>query len=367
VRILPVVVATFVAMQVSCIEHVLTPEGGEMGNQLAGRIQGRICDPSGRSWLADAMAYTNVAVNGVLSETRVAYSDRDGMWLLEDLPGEATYEVFVQYGDDILLDEEVYVPAGRTVQLPESDCFDPLELKVAIVTGDYDDFQVVIERMGFANYTVYDGLVTGNDVCDVCTDNLRSFLLDPDEMAQFDIIMLNGGHIEEDIVFDLEPGNAGDSEVIMGNLVEYVRNGGSIYASDWAYDEVEIGWPNRIDFLGDDLEPNDAQLGQAPQDLDAAISDAALAEWLGKEDGRVQLEYDLSTWPAALTVDESVSVHLEASVDVQLGATQDTINASPLLVSFNDGEGKVVYATFRVATNASTDMLLTLQYMMYSL
>jgi hypothetical protein len=312
------------------------------------------------------MAYTNVVRDGVLQETRVSYSDRDGFWLLEDLPGELTYEVFVQHGSEILFDEEIYVPSGKTVQLSEPDCFDPLELKVAVITGDYDDFQLVIEQMGFENYTVYDGLVTGNNVCDVCEDNLLNFLLAPDDMAQFDIIMFNGGHIEEDIVYDIDDGNAGDADAIMGNIVAYVQGGGTIYASDWAYDEIEIGWPARIDFLGKDALPNDAEIG-TPQTVAATISDSALAEWLGADDGRIDIEYDLSTWPAVTSVDASVSVHLQGDVDVQLGPVSDTVPASPLLVSFTDGDGKVVYTSFRVAANASSDMLLTLQYIMYSL
>jgi hypothetical protein len=366
VRILPWTVATFVAMQVSCSDHVFDPIEDETGNKQPGRIEGRICDPSGRSWLASAMAYTNVVHSGQLEETRVAYSDRDGFWLLDDLPGDKTYDVYVQYGSEILFDDEVYVPSGQTVQLSEPDCFDPLELKVAVVTGDYDDFQRVIEQMGFENYTIYDGLTTGNDICDACEDNLRNFLLDADEMAQFDIIMFNGGHIEEDIVYDLDEGNAGDAVEIMGNIVGFVQNGGSIYASDWAYDEIEIGWPGRIDFVGKDTLPNDAEVG-APQTVDATISDGALADWLGTEDGHIDLDYTLSTWPPALTVDPTVSVHVQGDVHVQLGPVNDTLNASPLLVSFNDGSGKVVYASFRVAANASTDMLLTMQYMMYSL
>ena len=85
-RILHCVVATFVAMQVSCSDHVFDPIEKGTGNEPTGRIEGRTCDPSGRSWLASAMAYTNVVRDGVLEETRVAYSDRDGFWLLEDLP-----------------------------------------------------------------------------------------------------------------------------------------------------------------------------------------------------------------------------------------------------------------------------------------
>ncbi len=40
---------------------------------------------------------------------------------------------------------------------------------------------------------------------------------------------------------------------------------------------------------------------------------------------------------------------------------------APLLVSFNAGDGKVVFSTFRVARNADVAMTQTLQYMMYNL
>jgi hypothetical protein len=369
VRILQFLLATLVATLVACNpEQSFTGDINDGTGDEPGQISGRICDPSGRSWLADAMAYTNVIVDGRLTGTRVAYSDRDGFWLLDDLPGEEYYQVFVQHGSEILFDEEVYVTAGQTTQLDEPDCFDPLELKVAIVTGDYDDFQIVLQQMGFANYTVFDGLVTGTDVCDICEDNLRNFLLDDEWMQQFDIIMLNGGHVEEDIIYNWDPenGNDGDSDAIMGNILAFVQNGGSIYASDWAYDAVEVGWPSRIEFLGDDTKPNSAQSGDQ-QLVQAAISDSALAAWLGSEDSRVDIEYDLPVWPAIESAEDTVSVHISGSVDVRMGTYTDTLNASPLLTSFNDGQGKVVYATFRVAKNASSDMLLILQYMMYSL
>ena len=71
--------------------------------------------------------------------------------------------------------------------------------------------------------------------------------------------------------------------------------------------------------------------------------------------------------PAIATVDNTESAHIDGNVDIRMGTYTDTVNASPLLVSFNDGQGKVVLATFRVASNASSDMLLILQYMMYSL
>ena len=128
---------------------------------LPGSISGRVCDPSGRTWLSDAMAYVNIAdTSGVIYDTVTAASDSDGRWVLADLPGEVEYVVYVQYCSDILVQETVWVGSGDTVELDEPDCFDPLSLDIAIVTGDYDNFDVVLNQLGFANYTTIDGLDT---------------------------------------------------------------------------------------------------------------------------------------------------------------------------------------------------------------
>jgi len=66
-------------------------------------------------------------------------------------------------------------------------------------------------------------------------------------------------------------------------------------------------------------------------------------------------------------VSDTVSVHLTGTIDYREGTTIYTLTAVPLMVSFTSGEGKVAFATFRVAKNASADVMLALQYMMYSL
>ena len=78
------------------------------------------------------------------------------------------------------------------VVLEEPDCFDPLELDVAVITGDYDDFQDVLQHMGFANYELIDGMVG---------DEMAGFLNDLDKMLEFDIIIFNGGHVEEGLIY----------------------------------------------------------------------------------------------------------------------------------------------------------------------
>ena len=391
--------------------------------QPPGSILGRVCDPSGRHWLPDAMAYANlIDTNGKLYDTRKSYTDRDGYFLLDDMPSGTVYTVYIQYGDEILQTHEVNVENGDEMVLEEPDCFDPLELDVAVISGDYDDFQTVLSHMGFANYEVIDGLIGAE---------MAGFLTDLDKMLQYDIIVFNGGHVEEGLIYpapveeeddadadggpvfdmdedadadadaddtgdpapeetgDPEPdgedtGDAdaddGDSdggapsepldvhETIIENLRNYVAAGGAVYASDWAYDVVEQAWPEAIDFVGADAIPNSAQKGEYGE-VDAIISDEYLALWLEAPEDRIAIEYDLPVWPPIVGPEEgsTINVHLRGSIDYRGGIHVYNMANSPLLVSFASGEGKVAYSTFRIAKNADRYVVLTLQYMMYSL
>jgi hypothetical protein len=330
-------------------EPVNTPEPGS--------VEGRVCDPSGRTWLADALVYTYLRNDeGRIYDTKTAYSDRNGYWLLDELPMGYEYDIFVQYGYDVLETHRVWVDDGEHVVLEQPDCFDPLQVDVAVISGDYDDFQIVLTNMGFANYELIDGLTS---------EELVHFLSDPAALEPFDIIFFNGGHVEQDVIYDAE-GTAPEGQVdaIMANIIDYVEAGGTIYGSDWAYDVIERGWPSRINFVGDDNVPDDAQKGEYAY-VNAAVSDSALAEFLGKD--YIEVEFDLPVWPVMDSVDGSVSVHLSATVEYREGTETISLPARPILASFTAGEGKVVYASFRVAKNATADMVMSLQYMMYNL
>jgi hypothetical protein len=400
-----------------CTENTIFKNEDELAGLDPGSIIGRICSPTGRTWLADAMAYAHlIDADGRLYDTRISYTDRDGFFLLDDMPAGHTYTVYVQFGDEILETHTVSIDEREDVQIDEPDCFDPLELDVAVVTGDYDEFQDVLDHMGFANYELIDGLHAAE---------MAGFLMDLDTMLQYDIIVFNGGHVEEGMVYEIPedeeeeegPGSIFDGddtgsadeppedtgmadegedlpeddtaaeadgdgedaddgttedvpsvgynhEVIHNNIKAYVNAGGAIYASDWAYDVVEQIWPEAINFVGADEIPDAAQMGEYGM-VTATVADDALAEWLDAD--YTQVEFDLPVWPPIEGVADTVSVHLTGNIEYREGTNIFPLTASPLLVSFTSGEGKVAFSTFRVAKNADSDIILTLQYMMYSL
>lgn len=325
----------------------------ELEGPKPGSVEGRVCDPSGRTWLADAKVYTHLfSPSGHLYETRLVYTDRDGRWILEELPPEYTYQIFVQYGDDIIETHEAYVGDEDVVYIEEPDCFDPLTLNVAVVKGDYDDFDLVLERMGFANYTLVDGLLASD---------AQDFFGDLEAMGQYDLIFVNGGFVEEGVITSED----GSHEIYLQNIRDYVSGGGAIYASDWAYDVVELGWPERLDFAGDDTVIDDAQVGEYDL-VTSNIVDASLSSWL--DSPTIDIEYDLPVWPPIESVDEAaVTTHLQGNVSYRIGTETYALVDAPLLVSFTSGEGKVVFSTFRVAKNGTSEMMEILQYMMYYL
>src|SRR5678809_752515 len=91
------------ALLPGCIDYNPGGLGDPQRGPADASIAGRLCDAEGRSWLADAQVYTNVYdEHGKLTDTRTAYSDRDGNFVLSDLPAD-TYDVYVAYGTDVRL------------------------------------------------------------------------------------------------------------------------------------------------------------------------------------------------------------------------------------------------------------------------
>ena len=71
----------------ACSETTFFKDNSTPPGEPAGTILGRVCDPSGRHWLPDAMAYANlIDGSGKLYDTRKSYTDRDGYFLLDDMP-----------------------------------------------------------------------------------------------------------------------------------------------------------------------------------------------------------------------------------------------------------------------------------------
>jgi len=326
--------------------------------EFAGSIEGRVCDPSGYEWIEGALVYANLMKDsGEFYDVLTTFTDADGRWVLEDLPQGYNLAIQIQHEGVLIEQHTIDVVDDTPIKLAEPDCFDPQEVSIAVVTGDYDTFDTALEQLGIFTYDLVDGQ-EGNE--------LETFLSDLQSMQQYDLIYFNGGCLEAGILYDAEDPHNTAPDTIIANLQAYVESGGNVYASDWAYDVVEQAWPDKIDFLGVDHVPDDAQLGSS-QAIQASIANAAMADFIDDDDGKMLVTYDLPVWPPIETAVHTVSVHLLGNVEYRDNGIDQHLASSPLLVSFNGGGGKVVFSTFRLAANLNEDMLTMMKYLLFEL
>jgi hypothetical protein len=107
-------------------------------------------------------------------------------------------------------------------------------------------------------------------------------------------------------------------------LEQYVRNGGTLYASDWAYTFINRGMPGYLTF------PEQAKIGSEGV-VQVDVKDPGLAAVLGGS--TVPINFDLGAWVPIQGVSDKVKVYL-------------TLNDWQLAASFPYGQGKVIYTAF---------------------
>jgi len=235
--------------------------------------------------------------------------------------------------------------------------------------GYYDEIENVLAKLGFGSvdgmgrldetapfdFTLVDGSESLGDEY----EDFEDFVSDPANLAQYDIIFINCGQYEQ--TFFTNP-------TFVNNLRTYVDAGGSLYASDWAYDFVEVAFPESVDFEGNDAQTNSAAVGESGP-MTAQVSDPALATALGGS--TVSLNYDLPQWvvPTSAAGNARVLVTGNASAfNYQTFQTYNVPNA-PLAVQFHFGQngGSVIYTSFHNEQQSTQDMDLILSYMVFEL
>jgi hypothetical protein len=303
-------------------------------------LSGRVCNPVTHTWLADALVYTHLYDRyDVVYDSRSDTTDDDGRWTLTDLVGEQDYEIYVQVGHDIL--DKFIVTLGETDgTLPDPACAGTPELNVAVITGAYDELAPILEAAGLTGARVIDGQASSEIV---------DFLTDPAAMAEYDVVFFDGGHREDGVIY-----GTGPIAQVHDTVRNYVAAGGVVFASDWAYDVVEQVWPAKLEFYGDDAVPDEAQVGDAGI-VAAEVVDPDLELTLGEP--QVEVNYDLPVWPVIESANNNVTVYLQGDAPWRVGLDAGVVRDAPLLVGFDDGDGRVLLSTYRNAANDSDAML----------
>lgn len=326
-------------------EIVRTGYGTDPGDLT---IKGRVCDAENHVWVPDATVYTHLIdpETGEMLGTIQSITDEDGWYLLEGIVGERDYTVYVQYGSALLDKFVIHVDSSDVEITPPAECGGGGDITAAVIQGDYDSFESILPDLGIADYQLVNGL-TG--------DELAQFLTDGAGLADFDVIFFNGGHIEEDVFYDVDgTDTAGTVQAVRDTLKAYVDAGGTVFASDWSYDVIETTWPGKIDWHGEDTTPDAAQIGAAPATVNGKIVDGDLQATLGVAE--VDVAYDLDAFPIADTVDETVTIYVQGEVPWLDGMEEGSNKGSPMLMSFASGDGLVIVSTWLFEGNAEGDV-----------
>ena len=231
---------------------------------------------------------------------------------------------------------------------------------IAVSLGDFDDVQNSLTAMDIASVP-YDGFIV-QATYDPSDDRLHrgemalqveSLLTDPGRGAgleEFNAIFVNSGtrglnRVQYNDATVADDALLLDAEHLQATC-DFVVGGGTLVASDWAYDLVEFCWPERLDFFGEDTEVDAGQVGIADDGVIATVSGgAAYTDKLGSS---LTLAYNYSAWSVIESAGGDTEVLLRGDVPYQPSAAEleDTLLDVPLLVRFVEGRGQVIFSTF---------------------
>jgi hypothetical protein len=304
------------------------PDGYDAG------VKGRICDPSGGSWVVGALVWVAVDENGdgVSDYRRETLTDAEGRFTLTGLPA-GKHRVHVEKGSfthefDVTLNGGMY-------ELTDPECIPPDDVKIAVVTGSYDSIEKVLDRMGF-EYDLYNGEYDWSGE----SEGIK-LLKNPSQLANYDIVFLNCG-MDDSWTWQ-------DGPTIGQNLKQYVVAGGSVYASDWAYYAFEVSFPDALTFYGNDNAAGSAYVGNEGN-VTANVLDSNFQIVLGKN--TAQINYDLGAWAVAENAKSGVEVLLEGNAALYTGGS---VQNSPL-AAYVQPKGRFVYTSFHNEPQTTGDM-----------
>ena len=150
---------------------------------------------------------------------------------------------------------------------------------------------------------------------------------------------------------------AGGGEELNNDLLNFVSEGGILYASDWRYDAVAAAFPTMA---------NAELKGEgAKQELDAEIVDPALRDMIGN---KIHIKFDLPQWKTAAFSGPRVKTLIKGNYVKFRGPGQaaETVTA-PLMVKFGVGKGTVIFTSFHNEKQNSRLEKQLLQYLVFSL
>lgn len=238
---------------------------------------------------------------------------------------------------------------------------------IAVVLGDFDDLTTSLVALdiasepwdGFVVQATYDpaddrlhrgdmalqaeALLTDTEG-DLDLDNYGSLFVSSGTRGLGTVQYNDATKPDDNILTNTEP---------LQHVCDFGEQDRLLVATDWAYDLVEFCWPDAVEFVGDDAQPDAAQTGVANAAVLANVNDDTLRADLGDV---VSIAYDYTAWAAIESVGKNTEVLLSGDISYQASATENptTLTGVPLLVRFPTRAGTVLFSTFHISAQNPT-------------
>lgn len=211
------------------------------------------------------------------------------------------------------------------------------ELRIAVTPKGYDDIGSILSSMGW-KFT------------EIMPSDLRNY----DLLAQFDVIFINCSSDNSTYSSDLGP----EGDPTIANLERFVREGGTLYASDHAFVYIDEAFPGYLQYHNDPDFPYETPTGE--QSVIADIRDSGLASFMNSP--TVEIRFDLPEWVPIQSVSDGVTVYLAGDFTRGDGTR---VNDKPLAASFAYGKGRVVYTAYHNEAQTTEEEKKLLAYLVF--
>lgn len=246
------------------------------------------------------------------------------------------------------------IPLPGPVKIDDQPVEDPdpspaipaVRLRIGVVQGEFDDMGKLLHTLG-----------EGYKFDEVELDEL----INPATYGKYDFLLVTcGGYTNTWLGESKGTESRGRGtfsarpeiwDKVSGYLRDFVKRGGTLYASDWRFSLVA----NTFDEFVDRGQTDEGQV----QTVTAEVTDAGLREQLGST---IPLKFDQPGWHPAAFKGDTVVTYLRG----RYKSTSDRDRESPLLVKFPVGDGAVIFTSFHNEEQNSEVEIKLLKYLVFA-
>ncbi|MFO0901513.1 MAG: hypothetical protein U0939_00855 [Pirellulales bacterium] len=239
------------------------------------------------------------------------------------------------------------VQVKQVEQTKEEETTTPVKrLRLAVTPAHFDDMGRLLRELG-------EGYAYDEIPLDA--------LLDLEQLQPYDVVFLTcGGSPEHWLGEAVGVGNRNSrvytikpdvGERLRKTLRAYVENGGTLYASDWRFQELLIAFPDLVD--------RSSVVVGGEQRLDAEVVDEGLRDLLGST---VPLNFDQPGWYPAAFRSTDLKSYLHGDYQTNDGGRR----SAPLLVRLPVGRGSILYTAFHNESVNSEIETKLLKYLVFT-